>query len=121
MLKTFLKEKKRKTNIIIELSASTKRVRTLLINIINEYRIDIFCIYFKIPKEVCLHLNYLRKFKEINKSKRNDSVCPKLILSYYKQFENISEKEGFKQILNIERIEISEKKNDKHYFFLKYF
>lgn len=118
-LKNNLSNKKDKRVVVIETLGPTKRSRQIILKILKKYKINIFCINLQFPKEVCFHLNYLRKFKEINRLKRNDSVCKKLIYSYYKQFEKISESEGFCKIFNINKIQIDKEKINK-YFFLNY-
>ena len=120
-LKINLKDKKEKKIIIIETLGTTKRVRQILLKTLKKYKTNIYCINLKFPKEVCFHLNHLRKFKEINRFKRNDSICKKLISSYYKQFEQIESCEGFCKVFIVSKIQIDKDCVNNKYFFFNYY
>jgi hypothetical protein len=98
----------------------TTRIRKILIDIIKEYNLSVFGIHLDLPQEVCLHLNHLRKFKNLNSTQKNESLPHSLIKSYFQTFQPLKLEEGFSKIIPVKKLFLD--KNSKNdYFFMKYF
>lgn len=104
-------------SIVVDRTHRDKESRKEYINLAKEFKIDIRCIYFAFPKDLCFHLNNLR---DINKSRKiySKSVSDVTIHTWFKYHEEPTIKEGFKEVVKLNFIPGPfENKDDEEIFY----
>jgi bifunctional polynucleotide phosphatase/kinase len=87
-------------SVVIDNTNPGQSTRKLYIDLAKKYKVPVRCFFIKIPKTLSFHLNNLR---EINVSRQHSSksVPSVVIHTWYKNIEEPSLAEGFKDVIEI--------------------
>jgi bifunctional polynucleotide phosphatase/kinase len=84
-------------SVVVDNTNPTKSVRSLYISLAEKYKIPVRCFFFKYPKELVFHLNNLRDIN-LGRKHHTKSVPDVVIHTWFKNMEEPSLSEGFKEI-----------------------
>lgn len=87
-------------SVIIDNTNPGQITRKLYIDIANKYKVPTRCIFINIPKDLSFHINNLREIN-VFRSHSSKSVASVVIHSWYKNLQEPSLEEGFKDIVEI--------------------